>query len=452
MNAAKRLSRAAEFVRARDWVVQWPVVLVTAGAYAGRAGSGLLARLVWVLVMESLLVAAGYMVNDVFDAATDVGKRRADVAQGYRARKLAAAALAITAGLAMAWALEPAKRWLVGAQIVLGLGYSAPGIRLKERGILGLAAAASLQRLPAFALAIEWPPRVPLLASALGAWLLALGLVFILEHQREDLDADRRARVVTWSVRAGRAAAARARAQALVALWLATALAVMARWGRPADVAAAALVPVATAVSIALIGRRYASNRRLPAHPASCVSRPVVVHGAGLSGLVAAIRLADWGIPVEVRERSLSPSGTTDGGQQVHSMLQDPARIAAHLGLSIESSFERTEREVAYVFGRRLTPASRHWNCSRGSAPGSLDAELLAAARARGVVLRFERPWRQPGRTESCEILATGHGPAEFEALRLPSEPLDGWCAEASWDGPPFLLTYRDHWSGSGFG
>jgi 4-hydroxybenzoate polyprenyltransferase/flavin-dependent dehydrogenase len=440
------------FLRAADWLVHLPILLVAAAVFAGRAASGFWAPVPRLLVMMTLLVAGGYLVNDVVDAAADREKRGgATAARGPRTAKLAAAVAAIAGGLAMATALPAAQRVFVAITVALGLAYSLPGVRFKERGALGLVAAAALQRLPAFALLVEWPPRSPGLAVALAAWLFALGLVFILEHQLEDFDADRRAGVRTWAAGAGRAAAARARDRARAATAMLAVAVALARLRSALDVAPALLVPAATWLALRLLRTRYAASRRPPLRPHLPVRDPVVIHGAGLAGLVAAIRLAGWGVPVELRDGRDGPGGMAAARPSVHSVRQDPAAIAAHLGLPIEPLFQRTRRETGWLGGRRIHPFVRHWNCRRGACDGSLDHWLLDRARAAGASLRFGSPLRREDERAGTEILATGHSPVAFRMLGLEYEPLDGWNATTAWSGDPLLLSWREHWTGGGY-
>jgi 4-hydroxybenzoate polyprenyltransferase/flavin-dependent dehydrogenase len=440
------------FLRAGDWLVHLPVLLVAAGVYAGHAGAGFWHPVPRLLAMMILLVAGGYLVNDVVDATADREKRDGALpARGTRTAKLVGAVAAIAGGLVLAWALSLAQRVFVAITLLLGLGYSLPGLRLKERGVLGLIAAAALQRLPVFVLMVEWPPRSPGLAVALGAWLFALGLVFILEHQLEDLDADRRAGVRTWAAGVGRATAARARDGARAAMATLALVVALVRVRSADDVVPALLVPAATWVVLRLTRTRYAATRRLPLRPHHARRDPVVIHGAGLSGLVAAIRLAEWGVPVEVRDGRDGPGGMAAARPAVHSVLQDPAAVAAHLGLPIEPLFQRTRRETAWIGGRRIDLRSRHWNCLRGASQGALDRWLLDRARACGVTPRYAAPVRREDGRTGTEILATGHSPVAFRMLGLAYEPLDGWSAVTAWPGDSLLLSWRERWTGGGY-
>lgn len=444
--------RLLRLLRVGDWLIHVPVVLVPALVYAGRAGSGFWEPIPRLLVMMTPLVAAGYLLNDVVDAAADCEKHGGALpARGTRTAKLVGAVAAIAVGLALAVALPVAQRVFVAITLLLGLAYSLPVPRLKERGVLGLIAAAALQRLPVFVLMVEWPPRSPGLAVALGAWLLVLGFVFILEHQLEDFDADRRAGVHTWAAGVGRPTAARARNAARAVLVMLALVVGLLRTRSADDVAPALLLPLATWLALRLTRTRFAASRRLPVRPHHFRRDPVVIHGAGLSGLVAAIKLAEWGVPVEVRDGRDGPGGMAAARPSVHSMLQDPAAIAAHLGLPIQPLFQRTRRETVWISGRRIELRPRHWNCLRGASEGSLDHWLLERARERGVSLRFAAPVRSEDERAGTEILATGHSPVAFRLLGLAYESLDGWSAVAPWPGEPLLLSWRERWTGGAY-
>lgn len=444
--------RLMRFLRVGDWLIHVPLVLVAAMVYSGRAAENFWPPVPRLIVMMTLLVAGGYLINDVADAATDREKHAgAAPTRAMLMTKLMTALCLMASGLVLARALPPPQAIFIAIALLLGIGYSLPGPRLKERGVLGLISPAALQRLPVFALMVEWPPRSPGLAVALGAWLFTLGIVFILEHQLEDFDTDRRSGVRTWATGGGRAKAARARAGAgWVLMGLALIVAII-RMRAVGDALPALLVPAATWLALRLLHSRYASNRRLPLRPQFSARNQVVIHGAGLSGLVAAIKLAEWGVRVEVRDGRDGLGGMAATRPSVHSVQQDPGAVAVHLGLPIEPLFQRTCREVAWIGGRRIGVRTRHWNCLRGGLKGSLDHWLLERALACGVSVRFAAPVRLDIAPTGTEILATGHNPVAFRGLGTQYESLDAWSATAEWAGEPLLLSWREAWTGGAY-
>jgi len=458
----RSLRETWRFLRVADWIVHWPIVLVAIAAYAAGAPHGIgatVARIAWILVLQSLLVAAGYLVNDVADRDADRGKLGAPRPPREVRVKRVLAIAAIVAGLAMSVALGFAAAVLATVWVALGIAYSCPPFRLKERGLVGVISAATLQRLVPFLMVVGWPPRAAAPAVAIALWLFALGVAFILEHQLADVDDDLRSGVRTWTTRVGRARAAVLRDAAVAALWVCAALgAALAFAARvpagAASILAALVLPAATLLATRLIAWRFAASRRLPRRPVLRASgAPVRIYGAGLAGLTAALALAEWGRDVEVLEQRLEPGGMASDLPYVHSLNEDPERIERWLGVPIACCFTRVSRETAYLNGWRVPGSRRHWNCVRGAMAGALDRHLLDLALARGIPVCFGAPFRpgdEPAR--GVTIVATGHSRVTFDALGLSSEPLEGYVSVMPWDGEPLLLGYRGAYTRSGYG
>lgn len=263
---APRLVAAARSLRLADWGVQLPILWLVSGTYflasLPLSPARYLAHVVAVSLCQALLLAGGYLLNDVFDRHPDRMKpgRGAPSASGARRRGAAAVAL-LALGLAIAHAMNPpALAAIVWIQVVLGVAYSAPPVRLKERGVLGVLAAALLQRLPGFLMiAVAFPAPITLTAM-LASWLALLGLITLLEHQLSDEPWDLAGGVRTWCVTGGRSTCLVARRICYAgfllvtvagAAWLATS---GRSWREPA---AAALLAAGGAAFVGLARRRY---------------------------------------------------------------------------------------------------------------------------------------------------------------------------------------------------
>jgi 4-hydroxybenzoate polyprenyltransferase len=148
--------------------------------------------------------AFGYAVNELADRDQDdraVRRNRAAPLPAWACRAFVILAASSALGLSMLWATGPATPAVVAAGLALAAAYSVRPVRLKERGALGLAAAALAQ----------WVfPVLAVSAAAPGSWAdsaalslallsLALGLRWILVHQLEDARGDRRAGVRTYA-------------------------------------------------------------------------------------------------------------------------------------------------------------------------------------------------------------------------------------------------------------
>jgi len=172
----------ARLSRWRDWSHSKLPFVAAAGLLAGTSPSRIL------LVLATLVpwAAFGYGLNEIADRTTD--------ARANAARSLAPAVqgvyLAATAAAALALSLLWSNGLVVAGGLALAVAYSAPPLRLKERGALGVAAGAAAQWL------------LPVLAATDRATVLvlsfALGVRWMLVHQLHDADADRDAGVRTF--------------------------------------------------------------------------------------------------------------------------------------------------------------------------------------------------------------------------------------------------------------
>lgn len=171
----------------------------------------------------------------------------------------------------------------------------------------------------------------------------------------------------------------------------------------------------------------------------------VRVYGAGLSGLVAAMLLSESGFRVEIHERLRTLGGLAAGRPTVHSLMGDPEALQQYIGLPVAHCFQRVEREVTYLYGRRLETKVRHWNCLRGNAPGALDQSLFDEAATRpDIVFRWRSPFTaSTDCSDSPTIIATGLDKTSFDCLGIPYEVVEGYGAHTSWAGPPVLFSYR---------
>jgi len=188
-----------ELTRWRDWAHS---KLPFAGAAALLFGVSPLHTLL-VLATVALWAAFGYGVNQVADVLPDAraGKRNGADALSSGARLAFVGGTAAAAlGSSVLWARGPAAPGLLGAGLVLALAYSARPVRLKERGVAGVASAAIAQwTLPVVAIATAAPNGLDARAALIAALSAALGVRWMLIHQLHDAAADRRAGVQTFA-------------------------------------------------------------------------------------------------------------------------------------------------------------------------------------------------------------------------------------------------------------
>jgi 4-hydroxybenzoate polyprenyltransferase len=231
-----RLQRVRKLTRASDW---WdhkvPVILSFAywvllgGGRQPEIGAGQAWWSTLAFVAAVVGVAAfGHVLNDLFDAEQDqrAGKVRPAAVMGPATRAAGLAALVVLALAPWLYLPSDGRVWaLLGLEVALLVGYSAPPLRVKERGALALVFDASyaftvpvLLALATFTLLpVGGGSDVAIVALTAGLWSFATGWRGIVFHQLDDLASDREAGVDTWAQRVGPEAAVRRLAPVAVA-------------------------------------------------------------------------------------------------------------------------------------------------------------------------------------------------------------------------------------------
>lgn len=146
-------------------------------------------------IFSFVFLSFGYLINDYSDREEDklAGKVKVlfSVPDSLTVRILA---LQVILGMSLSWLMSDGdiSVFLVAAfTYLLGASYSLPGLRLKQRGVLGLICSSFAQRgmlvvLAAFVFGMD-----PLLAADWAALSFLNGLRYIIIHQMIDLDNDR---------------------------------------------------------------------------------------------------------------------------------------------------------------------------------------------------------------------------------------------------------------------
>ncbi len=217
----------ARLLRLRDmWdkILQLGACSVMLWAVPGTARSGVSALAIYLAAVLFLLIG-GYALNDVADFRQDRLSGPDSRGPGpRRTHSLAVSLAALSAGtiLIMTAAGSVIPRAAAAGSILLGVEYSLPPLRFKERGIWGVVVGAAAQRPVLF---LVW-------AAALGArdrlvfiltiWLFLVGLTGMLGHQVLDRGRDRAGRVRTFVFRKGPRTALRLGAASAAAAGVAT--------------------------------------------------------------------------------------------------------------------------------------------------------------------------------------------------------------------------------------
>ena len=181
----------------------------------------------------------------------------------------------------------------------------------------------------------------------------------------------------------------------------------------------------------------------------------VIVVGAGLAGLTAAIHCARAGHEVLVLERYGHIGGMAEIHPSVDVTPMDPSRLGAWLGIELKPPYVTPPTVFrVWCYGRRHQwPAEWHHlqSVERGARSTSLESYLYGLARESGV--RFEFGWTLRSQADAAQlppntIIATGLMVEAFEALNLPYQPVYGFIANGRHEGPPVMVGWFDDYTG----
>lgn len=156
--------------------------------------------------------ALGYLLNDYFDRDSDRLAGKKNFLLGKGVAEQAGLLLVAVFLLAAPWYFLPWDLYtlcLMAGQLLAYLVYSAPPLRLKERGAAGiLADALYAHGIPAMMatytyMLISGARPDLILLGLLLAWQLAAGLRNVLLHQQDDIGHDTRSGTITYATRRG---------------------------------------------------------------------------------------------------------------------------------------------------------------------------------------------------------------------------------------------------------
>lgn len=195
----------ARLTRWRDWA-QSKLPFMTAVTVLLVSPTPSARRVLEIVATVMAGAAFGYGLNDVADRASDAraGKPNRAAALGpSRWVPFLVLTGGAAFGLSLVWAPDAAGPVLVLVGLGLAVAYSAPPIRLKERGGVALAGAAGAQwAVPVLVVAAAEPGgwKEPA-AWAFAALSLAIGMRWMAVHQVRDVMGDRRAGLRTYASR-----------------------------------------------------------------------------------------------------------------------------------------------------------------------------------------------------------------------------------------------------------
>lgn len=153
--------------------------------------------------------------------------------------------------------------------------------------------------------------------------------------------------------------------------------------------------------------------------------KEILVIGAGISGMVAALELARKGHRVRVREKSEGPGQGAGAHPSVHTTGIDLKATSRCLGLDLSGLFTPVRRCPFLVGTQTLDPPLHRLDLhsvERGPRPGSLDMFLYDECLRAGVRFEFASPLGEDELSSlpSGTILACGLNPGSYRILGLP--------------------------------
>jgi len=170
----------------------------------------------------------------------------------------------------------------------------------------------------------------------------------------------------------------------------------------------------------------------------------VVIVGAGLAGLTAAISCARAGHEVRVLEKYKQVGGAPDHHPSIDMTPMLPDRMGKFLGLDLKPPHvtpTASLRFIAYGKNHEVPGAPLFLqSVERGARESSLETHLFKVAQDCGV--RFEFNWSLRSQKDVVElppgsIIATGLHHEPYLALGIPRQDMYGFAGKGLCDGPP---------------
>ncbi len=165
----------------------------------------------------------------------------------------------------------------------------------------------------------------------------------------------------------------------------------------------------------------------------------VLIYGAGLSGMVAAVNLAKEGFRVTIREKEDSFGGSKMYNPSVHTTPLDPALTSEYIGIDISPAFKPASSIALYIHDFRMQiPGHMTFHVERSSREQSIDYLLYEECLKVGINFEFSRPLKPedihslPPRT----IIACGLNKSVYEYLGIPFAKWTAWMARGKYSDP----------------
>ncbi len=160
--------------------------------------------------------------------------------------------------------------------------------------------------------------------------------------------------------------------------------------------------------------------------------KEVIIYGAGMSGMVAAIDLARQDHRVVVREAEDSYGGSKAYNPSTHVTPINVEKTSRYIGIDVSPVFHTLLRCPAYLHDTVFQfPVYEVFGVERGDREGSLDTLLYRECRELGVEFEFSTPLREEDvpRLPRGTIIACGLVPKAYRMLDVPFLPVHMWLS-----------------------
>lgn len=180
----------------------------------------------------------------------------------------------------------------------------------------------------------------------------------------------------------------------------------------------------------------------------------VIVVGAGLAGLTAAIHCARAGHDVRVLERYDSIGGAKETHPSVDSTPMRPEKLGPWLGFELKPPYVTPQPTMKFWNYGKPYQWSGHdmhlHNIERGSRSTSIETYLYGLALEAGVKFEFNHILKSQGDFADLppySIIATGLTLEAYEALHRPYESGFAYIGNTRYDGPQIFVAWADDYS-----
>ena len=177
--------------------------------------------------------------------------------------------------------------------------------------------------------------------------------------------------------------------------------------------------------------------------------KKILVFGAGISGLVAAINLARVGFKVQVIEKRSQIGGSPRWHPSVHQQTFNLKKTSEYIDIDVSSCFNPVKRHIFYFYGRKskLDKPKNSYVCEKGPHPSSIENFLYSKAKKYGVEFVFsevfdEKAIHLKGMDGYRCIVATGLEVESYKILDIKHTIVQGFRSSRTGCENDIVISY----------